>query len=195
MIRNSDKENDKKDEISLTEKLLKTRTLTLFDTVNAKVAKEVIQGLFLLEADDAKTPINLFINSPGGEVSSGFAIYDAINFIKPTVRTIASGLCASAGVLIFIAAKKENRLSLPNSKFLLHQPSIGSVGGSTTDIEIIAKDIINTKAKLNELLSKATGQSINRIQEDTDRDYWMSASQAQEYGLVSRVIDSRDELR
>ncbi|MGE0632136.1 MAG: ClpP family protease [Pseudobdellovibrionaceae bacterium] len=179
---------------NLAEKLLKTRTLSLFEEVNAKVAKEVIQGLFLLEADDDKKPITLFLNSPGGEVNSGFAIYDAIRFIKPEVKIVCTGLCASIATVILMAAKKENRLSLPNCRFLIHQPWTGGVGGSTTDVEITAREIVKTREKINELLAKETKQPLAKISEDTDRDFWMSATHAHEYGLISKIIQTRSEI-
>lgn len=179
---------------SLAEKLLKTRTLSLFEEVNAKVAKEVIQGLFLLEADDASKPITLFLNSPGGEVNSGFAIYDVIRFIKPEVKIVCTGLCASIATVILMAAKKENRLSLPNCKFLIHQPWTGGVGGSTTDVEITAREIVKTREKINDLLSKETKQPLTKVSEDTDRDFWMSSAHALEYGLISKIIQKRTEI-
>jgi ATP-dependent Clp protease protease subunit len=185
----------KKEEVSLTERLLNTRTLTLFETVTSKVAKEIVQGLFLLEAYDDAKPINLFINSPGGEVTSGFAIYDAIRFIKPEVRVIATGLCASIATIITVAVKKENRLSLPNCRFLIHQPSISGIAGSTADIEITAREIMKTKAYLNQILSKETGQTLARVEQDMDRDYWMTANEAKEYGLVTRIIQSKADLK
>ncbi len=182
-------------EASLGEKLLKTRSIALFEAVTPKVARELVQALILLEADDSKKPIYLYVNSPGGEVNSGFAIYDAIRFIQPEVKVIVSGLCASVATVILVAAKKENRLSLPNSKFLIHQPSISGVAGSTSDIAIVATEINKTKTKVNDLLARETGQPLSRIQEDTDRDFWMDAVKAKEYGLISQIVEHRREMK
>ncbi len=193
---NHDEDKDKeKENPSIIEKLLKTRTLTLFDAVTSKTAKELIQGFFLLEGEDASKPITLYINSPGGEINSGFAIYDTIRFIKPEVKIICSGLCASIATVILMAAKKENRLSLPNSRFLIHQPLIaGQVQGQATDIEITANEILKTREKINNLLSEETGQSLDKVQKDTERDYWMNANETLEYGLITRIITTRNEI-
>lgn len=179
---------------SLQEKLLKSRTLTLFDEVTPKSAQELIRGLLLLEADDPKKEITLFINSPGGEINSGMAVYDMIRFIKPKVRIVATGLCASIGTIILLAADKKQRLSTPQAQFLIHQPLISGLGGRTSDIEITANEITKTRHKLFSLLSKETGQKIEKIQTDADRDYWMTAEEAVTYGLVSKIIDTREDL-
>ena len=145
MIRD-EKQDEKNGTPPLFEKMLKTRTLTLFDAVKPKTAKEIIQGLFLLEAEDDKKPIYLYINSPGGEVNSGFAIFDTIKFIKPEVKIICCGLCASIATIILLAPTKENRISLPNAQFLIHQPLIsGQIFGQASDIEITANEILKTK--------------------------------------------------
>lgn len=199
-IKNDEHEEKKSIEVKtsspeLMERLLKTRTLTLFESIDAKVAKELIQGLFMLEADDDKKPITIYLNSPGGEVNAGYAIYDVMRFIKPEIKVVCTGICASIATVILLGAKKENRLTLPNCRFLIHQPSIGGVGGSTTDVEIMAREIIKTREKINELLAKETKQPLARVTEDTDRDFWMSASQSVEYGLISRIIETRSDLK
>lgn len=196
-IRNEDEDEEKeeKQDESMMMKMLKSRTVTLFEPVMPKSSRAVIQSLFLLEQEDPDAPIYLYVNSPGGDVNSGFAIYDVIRFIKPEVKIICSGLCASIATVILMAAKKKNRISLPNSRFLIHQPLIsGQVYGQASDIEITANQIILTREKINLLLSKETGQELARVSIDTERDYWMSAEETLDYGLISSIIKSRSEL-
>jgi ATP-dependent Clp protease protease subunit len=178
----------------LTEKLLKTRTLTLFDEINSQTAKQFIQSLLIMEADDSKSPIKVLLNSPGGEVNSGFAIYDAIRFTDVDVKIICTGLCASIATIILTAVKKENRLSLPNCEFLIHQPLSSGITGRISDIEIASKEIVKTKEKLTSILAKETGKSLEQVKLDCDRDFWMSATAAKEYGLISKIIQSRSEI-
>ncbi len=189
---NKDTESDKK-ESSLNEKILKTRTLSLFDAIDAKVAKEFIQNLLLLEADNAKDPIKVLLNSPGGEVTAGFSIYDAIRFIQPEVKIICTGLCASIATIILTAVPKKNRLSTPNCEFLIHQPLSQGITGRISDIEIASKELAKTKEKLLSILSKETGKSLEQVARDCDRDYWMTASHAKEYGLIDRIIEKKIE--
>ena len=177
----------------VTERLLKTRTILLSDQITKKVAEKVSSQLLLLEQDDPEEPIRLLINSPGGDVDAGFAIYDMVNFITAPVQCICAGLTASAAVVVLLAAAKEQRLSLPNSRVLIHQPSTG-IRGTTADIEIEANEILKIMKKLNQLISEETGQSIEKVERDTKRNYWMSAEEAIEYGLISRVITNRSEL-
>lgn len=188
------KPTEKKAEVSISEKLLKTRTLTLFDAVDAKLAKEVVNQLLLLEADDDKKPIYLILNSPGGEVTSGFAIYDAIRFIQPEVKILCAGLCASIATIILTAVPKANRLSLPNCEFLIHQPLTQGITGRISDIEIASKELMKTKQRLLSILATETGQNLESITAHCDRDFWMSATEALEYGLISKIISSRKEL-
>jgi ATP-dependent Clp protease protease subunit len=178
----------------LTEKLLKTRTLTLFDEISSQTAKQFIQSLLIMETDDNKAPIKVLLNSPGGEVNSGFAIYDAIRFVEPEIKIICTGLCASIATIILTAVKKENRLSLPNCEFLIHQPLSSGITGRISDIEIASREIIKTKEKLTSILAKETGKSLDQVKQDCDRDYWMSANDAKEYGLISKIIQSRIEV-
>jgi len=176
----------------LEERLFKARTILIYGGINQKIAETVTARLLALQAD-SDDPITIFINSQGGHVESGDTIYDMIKFVKPTVRIVGTGWVASAGALIYAAAKKENRFSLPNTRFLLHQPSGGSMG-TASDIAIQAREIINMRQRLNQIFAEETGQPIERIQTDTDRDYWMSAKEAIEYGLVGKILKSASEL-
>jgi ATP-dependent Clp protease protease subunit len=172
--------------------LFKSRTITIFGEINQKVAENTVAQLLALavENDD---PIRIFINSPGGHVESGDSIHDMIRFIKPQVKVIGTGWVASAGAHIYLAAKKENRLCLPNTRFLIHQP-LGGAGGKATDIAIEAKEIIKMRRRINEVIARETGQPLERVEKDTDRNYWMSAEEAKEYGLVSRIIETSDAV-
>ncbi len=184
----------KKDEptSSLMEKaLFDSRTILLTGEINDKQARVVSAQLLAYSAVSDK-PILLIISSPGGHVESGDMIHDMIKFVKAPVRVLGSGWVASAGALIYSAAKKENRLALPNTRFLLHEPR-GGVGGQASDVEIQAREIIKMRERLNRIFSEATGQSYERIKKDTDRDYWMSAKEALDYGLVGRIITSWQE--
>jgi ATP-dependent Clp protease protease subunit len=176
----------------MTEKLLETRTITIFGEINMKLAQEVTQKLLVLAAD-SDDDIKIFINSPGGHVESGDTIYDMIRFVKPQVRVIGTGWVASAGALIYAAADKENRYSLPNTRFLLHQPMGGAVG-QASDIAIEAEEIIKMRKRLNEIFARQTGQPLEKVEKDTDRNFWMSAQEAFEYGLVGEIIESIDEV-
>jgi ATP-dependent Clp protease protease subunit len=172
--------------------LFKSRTITIFGEINQKVAESTVAQLLALavENDD---PIRIFINSPGGHVESGDSIHDMIRFIKPQVKIIGTGWVASAGAHIYLAAKKENRLCLPNTRFLIHQP-LGGAGGRATDIAIEAKEIIKMRRRINEVIARETGQPLERVEKDTDRNYWMSAEEAKDYGLVSRIIENSDGI-
>lgn len=177
------------------EALFESRIVSISGPVRSEMALEVNRQLLALERKDSKKPIYLFINSPGGEITSGFSIYDTARFITPEVYTVVTGLAASMGSLIALCAPKERRLSFPNAKFLIHQPLIsGVIQGSASDIEIHAKDIIATKRKINELYAAETGRDLSEVEEATDRDYWMSATEARDFGLISKIISSRSEL-
>lgn len=177
---------------SLEERLFKARTILIYGAINQKLAESVTARLLALQAESDE-PITIFINSQGGHVESGDTIYDMIKFVRPTVRVVGTGWVASAGALIYVAAQRENRFSLPNTRFLLHQPSGGSMG-TASDIAIQAREIIRMRRRLNEIFSAETGQPIERVESDTDRDYWMSAQDAIEYGLVGRVVSSATEI-
>lgn len=178
--------------VSPFDRLMKTRTITIFGEINMKKAQEVTQQLLLLAADSDE-PIKVFINSPGGHVESGDTIFDMIRFIKPKVKVIGTGWVASAGALIFAAADKEDRYSLPNTRFLLHQPAGGAMG-QASDIAIEATEIIKMRRRLNQIFADQTGQPLAKAEKDTDRNFWMSAKEAQEYGLVGNIIQSVAEL-
>jgi|TARA_B100000530_G_C15782318_1_gene418071 ATP-dependent Clp protease protease subunit len=174
------------------EKLFKSRSISIFGQINEKIARTVTDQLLALSAE-SDDPITVYISSPGGHVESGDVIYDMIKFIKPEVRIIGTGWVASAATNIYLAAKKENRYSLPNTRYLVHQPSGGSQGVAT-DIKIQAEQIVKTKARINKIIADETGRSIEQVEQDTDRDYWMSVEEAIEYGIVSKVVSSVSEL-
>ncbi len=178
----------------LESRLLKGRKVMVFGEVNDKLARDVVGRLLALAEESAK-PIDVFVNSPGGHVESGDSIHDMIRFIGQDlpVRMIGTGWVASAGALIYLGAKKELRFCLPNTRFLLHQP-MGGVQGRATDIDIEAREIIKMRERLSQIIARDTGQSIERVRKDTERNYWMSASEAIEYGMVSRIVTSRKEL-
>ena len=172
--------------------VLKTRSILISGEIDKKMAEKVVSQLLMLEAEN-DNPIRVFIDSPGGDVDSAYAIFDMIRFVKPKVIMIAMGLAASAGALILLAGAKEERLGFPNSHYLIHQPLSG-VRGVATEIEIHAKEIEKTRQKINALIAQETGKSLQQVEKDTDRDYWMSAEEALEYGLISKIISNRSEL-
>lgn len=176
----------------LAERFLKTRTILLSGEVNKETAEKVISRLLLLESQ-SDDPIRILIDSPGGDVDAGYAIFDMVRFVKPRVWMIGMGLVASAGALILLAAPKERRVGLPNSHYLIHQPLSG-LRGVATDIEIHAREIERTRDRINKLIAQETGQDLERVKKDTDRDYWMTADEAVSYGLISRTVNRRDEL-
>ena len=176
----------------LFQKMLRTRTILLSGEVDKPLAEKVIRQLLILE-DTGDGPIKIFIDSPGGDADAGFAIFDMIRFIKPEVYTIGMGLVASAAAIILLASPKEKRIGLPNSHFLIHQPLSG-IRGVATEIEIHARELEKLRIKINELISSETGKPLAQVEKDTDRDYWMSAKEAVEYGLIVRTISRRDEL-
>ena len=184
----SDSANDQ-----LMQKFLNTRQIILSGEVNKELAEKVIRQLLILESDSASKPIYVYIDSPGGDVDAGFAIFDMIRFIKPPVYTIGMGLVASAGALILLAAPKNYRLGLPNSHYLIHQPLSG-IKGVATDIEIHAKEIEKIRVKINALIAEETGKDAAEVAKDTDRDYWLSADEAAAYGLILQVIKTRSDL-
>jgi ATP-dependent Clp protease protease subunit len=170
----------------LEEKILETRTILLFGEISQKSAREVCQKLILLAALNDKD-IKLIINSQGGHVEAGDTIHDMLKFVKPKVKILGTGWVASAGALIYVAVPVEDRYALPNTRFMLHQPS-GGVGGQATDINIEAQEILKMRDRLNKTFSVQTGQPVERIEKDTDRNFWMSAEEAKAYGLVGKVI-------
>ena len=174
---------------------MKTRTILLSSEVSPSTARRVIERLLVLEAEDPEAPITLVVNSPGGEVHSGFGVYDVIRFIKPPVKIVCAGLTASIATIILLAVKKEDRVALPNARLLIHQPLFsGEVFGPASDLEITANEILKTKEHINRVIAEGTGQTFEKVQHDTERDFWLSADEAVEYGLVSRVVTSRNDL-
>ena len=171
-------------------RLLKDRIIFLGDEVNDTTASLVVAQLLFLEAEDPDKDIHLYINSPGGSVTAGMAIYDTMQYIKPDVSTICIGLAASMGAFLLNAGAKGKRFALPNSEIMIHQP-LGGAKGQATDIEIHAKWILKIRERLNQILSERTGQPIEKIQEDTERDNFMSAQEAKEYGLIDEVIEKK----
>lgn len=190
-----EKEETKKTEApdALAEKFLKTRQILLSGEINKELAEKFNKQLLLLEADNNKT-VYVYIDSPGGDVSAGFAIYDMIRFVKCPVVLIGNGLIASAAALILLAVPQNMRVGLPNSEYLIHQPLSG-MRGTATDIQIHAANIKKTKAKINKIIAEATGKDLKKVEADTDRDYWLDAEEALEYGLISKVISNRAELK
>jgi len=178
---------------ALFQRMLESRSILIAKPVDRTLMESVARALILLEAEDADKPITVYVNSPGGDADSGFAIYDMLRFSRPPIRTICAGLSASAGVPIFLGGDKGQRYSLPNSRFLLHQPSM-SMMGQTTDLEITAAEILKIRTKYNEIISAEIGRSVEDITADCDRDFWLSAQEAVEYGLVDRIVAHRGDL-
>lgn len=177
------------------QRLFKSRQIPVFGAVDDKLAARVCGQMLALEQDDPEAPITMLLNSPGGSVTDGFAIYDTMRFIQPEVRVVCMGLAASIATVILLGAPKAWRLATPNTKLLIHQVYIpGVVRGQATDLEITAKDLMQTRNHINGLLAAETGQSLERVERDTNRDYWMTAEEAVEYGLIARTIANRSEL-
>jgi ATP-dependent Clp protease protease subunit len=189
------KEKEKKEKepkSKLEEKFLETRTILLFGEINQKVARDFCEKLILLSSLNDKD-IKVIINSQGGHVEAGDTIHDMLTFVKPKVKILGTGWVASAGALIYVAVPAEDRYSLLNTRFMLHQPS-GGVGGQATDISIEAQEILKMRDRLNKIFSVQTGQPVERIEKDTDRNFWMSAEEAKAYGLVGKVITTQAEF-
>jgi len=172
--------------------LFNSRTVLVVGEINDRIAKTTTERLLAMAAE-SDDPITMIVSSPGGHVESGDMIHDMVKFIKPKVKMVGSGWCASAGALIYVSADKEDRVCLPNTRFLLHEPR-GGIGGSASDIDIQAQEVIKMRERLNRIFAEATGQSYEQIVKDTHRDYWMSAEEAKEYGVVSRIITNISEL-
>ena len=172
--------------------LFKSRTVLVTGEVNDRLARQVCERLLAM-AGESDDPITVIVSSPGGHVESGDMIHDMIKFIKPRVRVLGTGWVASAGALIYVAANLEDRYTLPNTRFLLHEPR-GGVRGSATEIEIQAREVLRMRERLNRIFAEATGQPLERIVKDTNRDYWMSAEEAKEYGVVGKIIRTAAEI-
>jgi ATP-dependent Clp protease protease subunit len=171
-------------------RLLKERVVFLIGPVNDQSANLVVAQLLFLESENPDKDISLYINSPGGSVSAGMSIFDTMNFIKPSVSTLCIGMAASMGAFLLSAGEKGKRFSLPNSKVMIHQP-LGGTQGQATEIEIHAREILKTREQLNKILAERTGQPLEKIERDTERDYYLSATEAKDYGLIDQVIDKR----
>src|ERR1700754_3596225 len=174
-------------------RLLKDRIIFLGTPVDDDVANVVIAQMLFLESEDPDKDINVYITSPGGSVTAGLAIYDTMQYVKPNVSTICVGQAASMGAVLLLAGAKGKRFALPNSRIMIHQP-LGGARGQATDIEIQAKEILRMKAKLNELIVKHTGQTLERIEKDTDRDYFMGAGEAKQYGIIDEVFVHKKQI-
>ncbi|GGC77677.1 ATP-dependent Clp protease proteolytic subunit [Enterococcus wangshanyuanii] len=174
-------------------KLFEERTILIYGEINQDLAREVTSQLLLLAAMGDE-PIKIFINSQGGHVEAGDTIHDMIKFVKPEVIVVGTGWVASAGITIYLAAEAKNRYSLPNTRYMIHQPA-GGVQGQSTEIQIEAKEIIRMRERVNRLIAAATGQTYEKIAKDTDRNFWMSAEEAKDYGMVSKIIDTSDEIK
>lgn len=175
-------------------RLLKERIIFLADEVNDQTASLVVAQLLFLESEDPNKDIQLYINSPGGSVTAGMAIYDTMNYIKCDVSTICIGMAASMGAFLLSSGAKGKRLVLPNAEVMIHQPS-GGAKGQATEIQIVAENILKTKKKLNEILAKNTGQDYEKVVEDTERDNFMSAEEAKAYGLIDEIVVSRSDTK
>ncbi len=171
-------------------RLLRERIVFLVGPVNDHSANLVVAQLLFLESENPDKDISLYINSPGGSVSAGMAIYDTMNFIKPAVSTMCTGMAASMGAFLLAAGEKGKRFALPNSKIMIHQP-LGGMQGQATDIEIHAREILKTREQMNKITAERTGQPLEKVEKDTERDYFMSADEAKAYGIVDQVVSSR----
>lgn len=188
-----DTQSEKADGDRISALFFKSRNVVITGEINDKLAQRTVTHLLAL-AEESDDPITVYISSPGGHVESGDMVHDVIKFIRPKVRTIGSGWVASAGALIFVGAEKENRYCLPNTRFLLHQPS-GGIGGQATDMMIQAEQIRIMRERFDQLFAEATGQTPEKIAADTARDFWLRASEAQDYGLVGHIINGIDQLK
>ena len=186
-------EKDGREGSHLGRSLLKARTILISEPVDPKLTAKVTAQLLYLDHEDSEAPIKIFINSPGGSVYDGFAIYDMVRFVRPRVKIISAGLSASAATVIMLAAKKEDRLALPNARIMIHQPSM-RFQGAAEDVRRTAEEVLKIKEKINKMYADETGQDLEKVQEDTDRDYWMSPEEAMAYGLISKVVSGYDEI-
>jgi ATP-dependent Clp protease protease subunit len=188
-----DDKEEKSEGLGLDKLLVESRTLIVGEEIGDVVYRKLATALAIMERKDEGKPVTVLINSPGGSADAGFAMYDLLRWTPVPVRTVANGLVASAAVLVFLAAPKGKRYSLPSTRFLLHQPSTVARGQST-DIDIAARQIIALKRRYNGIVAEATGKPLEKIEADADRDFWLTAQEAKEYGLVSKVIEKRSEL-
>jgi ATP-dependent Clp protease protease subunit len=188
-----DDEKEKDGDGGLIKQLLRTRSIQVYEPISDKISRKVHSQLLLMQQMDEKAPITVYVNSPGGSADSGFAIYDALRYFKPPVRTVVNGLCASAAIMVFLAAPRERRFSLPNSRFLLHQPSTMAFG-SASDIKINAEEIVKLRERYNHIVGAECGKTMEQVTKDADRDFWLSPEEAKSYGLVGKIVKSIGEL-
>ncbi len=188
-----DEEKKQKAPEQFADKFLKTRQIILTGEINKELADSIVRQLLILDSEDEKAPIYMYIDSPGGDVDAGFAIFDVIRYVKAPVYLIGMGLIASAATLVLLAVDKKNRIGLPNSRYLIHQP-LGGMRGVATDIEIYAKDMEKIRAKLNKIIADQTGTPLDQVTKDTDRDYWLDAEEAVNYGLISKIVTKKADL-
>ncbi|MCR5062042.1 MAG: ATP-dependent Clp protease proteolytic subunit [Treponema sp.] len=189
-----DDEEEKKNQKGpdpFSDRFLKTRQIILTGEINKELADSIVRQLLILDSEDSKAPIYMYIDSPGGDVDAGFAIFDMIRFVTAPVTLIGMGLIASAATLVLLAVPKEKRFGLPNSRYLIHQP-LGGMRGVATDIEIYAKDMEKIRAKLNKIISDETGMALKQVVKDTERDYWLDSDEAVNYGLISKIVEKKD---
>jgi ATP-dependent Clp protease protease subunit len=173
--------------------LVESRTIIVGEEIGDSIYRKLAVSLAIMERKDAHKPVTVLVNSPGGSADAGFAMYDLLRWTPVPVRTVANGLVASAAVLVFLAAPKGQRLSLPNSRFMLHQPSTVA-RGQVTDIDIAARQIIALKRRYNQIVADVTGRPVEKVETDADRDFWLSSSEAKDYGLVDRIVEKRADL-
>ncbi len=188
-----EKKEAKTQDPQMTERLLKTRSIMLSGEINKESAEKIISQLLVLEAEDSEKDITIYINSPGGDVDAGYAIYDMVRFISPKVIMVGTGLVASAASLVLLAVPSDRRVGLPNSTYLIHQPMSGMKGFATA-IEIYSKQIDRLRYKLDKVIADATNKSVEEVKKDTERDHWLFSDEAKKYGLISRIIEKRSDL-
>ena len=194
IFEDEDEEKKEKPMDPFMDRFLKTRQIILTDEINKALADSIAKQLLILDSEDEKAPIYMYIDSPGGDVDAGFAIFDMIRFVKAPVYLIGMGLIASAATLVLLSVPKERRFGLPNSRYLIHQP-LGQMRGVATDIEIYAKDMEKIRAKINKLIADETGTSLEQVTKDTERDFWLDADEAEKYGLISKIIKNAADIK
>jgi len=185
-------EQQNQNQALFTKKLMDSRTILIYGEINQELAERVSTQLLILE-QMSDEPITVFINSQGGHVEAGDTIHDMLQFVKPEIKVIGTGWVASAGITIYLAAKKENRYSLPNTRYMIHQPA-GGVQGQSTEIQIEAKEIVRMRERINRLIAEATGQSYEKVSKDADRNFWLTVDEAKEYGIVNQIISNASEI-
>lgn len=185
-------EQKKDEQDKVAERLLKTRSILIYGEINQELAQKVTTQLLIMQ-EMGDEPIKVYINSQGGHVEAGDTIHDMLKFVKPEIKMIGTGWVASAGITIYLAADKANRISLPNTRFMIHQPS-GGTQGPASDIKIDAEQIVKIRSRINKIISDATGQPFEKVERDTQRNYWLDADQAVKYGIVGKIVTAQNEI-